>query len=178
MKIYLLRHTRVNIPQGICYGQTDVGVADTFAEEAAAAKKRLQGISFAKIYSSPLSRCARLANEFADAREIVFDERLLELNFGDWEGKSWNHIYENEAGGKAWFSDYENTPCPNGESYSDMLARVHRFIADLPQTNGNVLIVTHAGVVRAFRVLLHGWSVKKAFDKAVAYGQVTVVAKN
>lgn len=177
MNIYLLRHTRVGIPPGICYGQSDVPVADTFMSEVITIKNRLGGIQFDKIMSSPLSRCAILAEEFADADDIILDDRLKELNFGDWEGKSWNHIYENEDGGKNWFSDYENTPCPNGESYGDMLTRAKSFIDDLPKTDGNILIVTHAGIVRAFRVLLQNWSVKKAFDRPISYGQITIIRK-
>lgn len=176
MKLYLVRHTRVDIPAGICYGQADVAVADTFMEESVAVRKKLRGIYFDKVYSSPLLRCAHLAEELADdANNIIYDHRLKELNFGDWEGNSWNHIYENLPGGKEWFADYENLPCPNGESYAGLLHRVRQFIADLPETEGNVLIITHAGVVRAFRIILENWPVKKAFDEPVGYGQVTVI---
>lgn len=174
MKLYLVRHTRVAVPSGICYGQSDVALAGTFHEEAAIIVKKLHDIRFEKVYSSPLSRCTLLSEKLAD--DISFDNRLKELHFGDWEMKAWDAIFDTEEG-KEWFADYVNQPCPNGESYNNMLSRVRQFIADLPDTDGNVLIVTHAGIVRAFRVILENWSVKKAFDKPVAYGQVTIVEK-
>lgn len=174
MTLYLVRHPRVSIASGICYGQSDVALSEQFEEEVAAILKRLSGIEFERVYSSPLSRCARLAEKISNRTQ--FDDRLMELDFGDWEGETWDAIFESEEG-KKWFDDYRNYPCPNGESYNDMLARVRRFIAELPQSGGNVLIVTHAGVVRAFRVLLQDWPVKKAFGKPVEYGQVTVIEK-
>lgn len=174
MKLYLVRHTRVALPSGICYGQSDVALAETFSDEAAIIVKKLQDIRFEKVYSSSLSRCAHLSEQLAN--DISFDNRLKELNFGDWEMIPWEAIFDTEEG-KEWFADYVNQRCPNGESYADMLARISQFITDLPDTDGNVLIVTHAGIVRAFRIILENWSVKKAFDKPVAYGQVTIVEK-
>ena len=174
MKLYLVRHTRVDMPQDICYGQTDVGLAETFPQEAEAVARKLSDIRFEHAFCSPLSRCVHLASKLTDT--IQMDERLKELNFGDFENLSWGAIFESEAGQK-WFADYLNEACPNGESYNDMLIRVQQFIADLPKTDGNILVVTHAGVVRAFRVLLKNWTVKKAFEKPIAYGQITVIGK-
>ena len=172
MKLYLVRHTRVDMPPNVCYGQTDVELAETYPQEADAVAEKLSDIRFEKAYSSPMSRCVKLAAQLNNPFQI--DDRLKELNFGDFENQSWNTIFELEAGEK-WFADYLNEACPNGESYNDLLNRVRRFIEDLPETNSNILVVTHAGVVRAFRVLLKNWSVKKAFEKPIAYGQITII---
>ncbi len=172
MTFYLVRHPRVSIASGICYGQSDVPLSERFEEEAAAILKKLSGIEFERVYCSPLSRCARLAEKISS--RTLFDDRLMELNFGDWEGQPWNTIFESEEG-KKWFDDYLTRRCPNGESYNDMLARVRQFIAGLPDIRGNLLIVTHAGVVRAFRVILENRSVEKVFEKSIAYGQITVI---
>lgn len=174
MKLYLVRHTRVNVPQGICYGQTDVPLADSFDNEAAAVVEQLSGVRFDAAFSSPLSRCVKLAA--LTHQPFQLDERIKELNFGHWEGKSWNAIFESETG-KKWFADYLNERCPQGESYRDMLQRVEDFISDLPQTNGNILVVTHAGVIHAFRVLLHKWTPEKSFDNPVTYGQIVIFAQ-
>ena len=172
MKIYLLRHTLVDVPSGICYGQTDVLLADTFENELAIIKNTLSNVTFEKVYSSPLTRCMRLAKKFSC--NIISDARLMELNFGDWENKSWNEIFDCEKG-KRWFSNYLEEVCPNGESSQMLQDRIQNFIDDLPKTNGNILIVTHAGPIRIFRMILEGWSTKKAFDTPIAYGQVTVI---
>ena len=61
MVVYLIRHTSVDVPQGVCYGQTDVPLNPTFEEEAAQTSARLKGLQFDKVYMSPLTRCVRLA---------------------------------------------------------------------------------------------------------------------
>lgn len=172
MKIYLLRHTRVDVPSGICYGQTDVSLAETFENELAIIKNTLLYVTFEKVYSSPLRRCMRLAKEFSD--EIISDARLMELNFGDWENKSWEEIFDCEKG-KRWFSNYLEEVCPNGESSQMLQNRVQNFIDELPKINGNILIVAHSGAIRMFRMILEGWSTKRAFDTPIAYGQVSVI---
>lgn len=57
MVIYFMRHTAVDVPQGVCYGQTDVPLKPTFEMEATQTAAHLQGLSFDKVYTSPLTRC-------------------------------------------------------------------------------------------------------------------------
>lgn len=174
MTLYLLRHTRVDVPQGICYGQSDVPLAESFPEEAAAVVKKLSEIRFDRVYSSPLSRCMLLAEKISNA--ILEDDRLKELNFGDWEGKTWDSIYESEEG-KHWFADYENIACPQGESFRMMIDRVSHFIGDLPPDMENLLIVTHAGIIRSFLTILKGFSIDKAFNTPVDYGEISIISQ-
>ena len=61
MKLYLIRHTSVDVPQGTCYGQSNVPLKSSFEDEAEIVKKNLDGIAFDAVYSSPLSRCRKLA---------------------------------------------------------------------------------------------------------------------
>lgn len=61
MRLVLIRHTSVAVPRGICYGQTDVPLADSFPDEATMVKQRLSRYHFDCVYSSPLSRCVKLA---------------------------------------------------------------------------------------------------------------------
>lgn len=77
MVVYLIRHTSVDVPQGVCYGQTDVPLNPTFEEEAAQTSARLKGLQFDKVYMSPLTRCVRpppsavtrMANEMTVSRK-------------------------------------------------------------------------------------------------------------
>ena len=84
MQVTLIRHTRVNVPKDILYGQLDVGLADSFPQEAEAYRQQLPR-DFDAVFSSPLTRCKRLA-ETLEYTAIEFDERLMEYNFGNWEG--------------------------------------------------------------------------------------------
>ena len=96
MEIYLVRHTKVAVPPGIVYGHTDVSLSDSFEEEAAVVRKKVEGICFDAVWSSPLSRCVRLAN-YCGFRNIQTDDRLKELNFGEWELKI-GYMFAHRAG--------------------------------------------------------------------------------
>ena len=62
MTITLIRHTSVNVPSGICYGQSDVDVSGNFEFEAPIVKDKLASNRFDAVYSSPLQRCEKLAS--------------------------------------------------------------------------------------------------------------------
>ena len=64
MKLYLVRHTKVDCPTGVCYGQSEIDVNGTFEVEKNILTEKLQNIEFEKIYSSPLKRCSILAEAF------------------------------------------------------------------------------------------------------------------
>ena len=93
MKVYLVRHTSVDVAPGTCYGQTDVPLRASFQEEAEVCKKALQdtGMRFSRIYTSPLSRCTRLA-AYCGFPEAERDERLKEMNMGEWEMQRFEEI--------------------------------------------------------------------------------------
>ena len=173
MNLYLVRHTRVDVPQGFCYGFTDVPLAETFISESDEVIRKLQGISFDTIFSSPLTRCAQLANRIADGNEINFDERLKEMNFGSWEGKLWDDIYPT-AEAKDFFEDFVRNPANNGECFSDVISRVKSFIDEISSKSehNDVLIVTHGGPIRAFYSIINGTNPASIFDLQVDYGEV------
>lgn len=79
MKIVLIRHTSVDVAQGVCYGHTDVALAPTFAEEARAVADKLRGYKFDRVYTSPLSRCVKLA-EACGYPDAIRDRRLKEID--------------------------------------------------------------------------------------------------
>lgn len=62
-EIIVVRHTSVDVPQGVCYGGTDVGLQATFPEEAALVAAKLADIIPDLVLSSPLSRATKLARE-------------------------------------------------------------------------------------------------------------------
>ena len=93
MVIYFMRHTAVDVPQGVCYGQTDVPLKPTFEMEATQTAAHLQGLSFDKVYTSPLTRCVRLAT-FCGYPDAERDDRLKELNLPSVTQEYWNLISE------------------------------------------------------------------------------------
>ena len=169
MNLYFIRHTSVNVPQGMCYGQTDVTLNDTFEEEAQRVKEQLSNIPLDKVYSSPLTRCKRLANFCITDLPIAYDDRIKELNFGDWEMKQWGDIdYQ------VWEDGWIDAIIPNGESFQIMFHRVSEFIEELRlQKYEHVAIFTHGGVCSCSNVYFNILPIDKAFELKVNYGSIT-----
>ena len=174
MEIFLIRHTQVDIEKGVCYGQKDVELAQSYAQEFQQVKKQLDGESFDMVYSSPLKRCKQLAMDL-DLGQVVYDERLKELNFGDWEGKAWDDIADPAF--PLWMDDFVNRKCTNGESFAILNQRVLAFWNELKTTtHTRVAVITHGGVIRTIQALLKGINLEDAFQETPAqFGEVIKV---
>lgn len=167
MKIYLVRHTSVDVPQGMCYGQTDVSLKNTFEEEAQVVKNKINQIQADAVFSSPLSRCTRLAN-FCNYDRAHLDMRLKELNFGDWEGQQWDDIDMS-----VWKQDWINPPAPNGESFMEMYCRVASFLDDLKTKSfKSVIIFAHGGVISCAKVYFGRCDIEQTFEQMPQYGEI------
>ncbi len=171
MKLTLVRHTSVQCKPNICYGQTDVDVARTFVEEAEKVSLQLGGCVFDAVFSSPLQRCTKLASHCGFSQPKL-DNRLMELNFGDWEGIPWDEISDPNLDN--WYADWVNVPTTNGESFAEQVERVRDFLGELKSGGyDEVLAFAHAGVIRAVAILLGVIDIQKAFsDYSVDYGEI------
>lgn len=172
MEIVLIRHTTPNIKKGICYGQSDIDVADSFLDEAEKILKKTTDLDYDIVYSSPLKRCKKLARKINSS--IITDDRLKELNFGDWELKSWDDIYKEDLNN--WMNNFVEVPTKNGESYIDLHKRSTDFINEISKLPyKRVIIVTHAGVIRSIWSYIHNIPLKNSFELKVNYGEILTV---
>ncbi len=172
MEIYLVRHTTPNIEKGICYGQSDLGITDSFLSEVEKIHEQIPIKEISKVYSSPLQRCKLLAKTFK--KEITFDNRLKELNFGDWELQPWDAIHSNVL--DPWMKDFVNIQVPNGESYVMLQQRILNFYNSLELiSEEKIIIVTHAGPMRALLSNIRQIDLKDSFAIKIAYGEVIVI---
>jgi len=175
MKIHLLRHTRPDIPEGICYGQSDVDVLPSFREEREKVIQNLEGINIDLVFSSPLQRCLKLARTIvSNPDDVLVDERLKELHFGKWEKEAWSEIEQTAYAGK-WFDNFINVPAPDGESFEMLMRRVQDFIKDLQKRNQckECLIVCHKGVIIAFKSIVDQEVIsKELFKLEIGFGEV------
>jgi len=172
MGIYLVRHTTPNIEKGICYGQSDLGITDSFATEVEKIHTQIPIEKISKIYSSPLQRCKLLAKTFN--KEIIYDDRLKELNFGDWELQPWDAIHSKEL--DPWMNDFVNVKVPNGESYVMLQDRMLDFYDSLTKTPEEIIVVvTHAGPIRALLSYFRQIDLKDSFSIKIAYGDVILI---
>jgi len=168
MKITLIRHTRVAVPAGVCYGVTDVDVAPTFEQEATVVRDGLRGLSFDVVYTSPLQRCWKLAR-FCGFPEAVADERLRELNFGTWEGQRWEAIRDPHL--QEWYDNWLNQRAGGAESFLDHYNRVADFLDELRgQAHRHVCLFTHGGTIRAACIHVGLFTFNRAFSHEVDYG--------
>ncbi|HMP94845.1 MAG TPA: histidine phosphatase family protein, partial [Phnomibacter sp.] len=110
--LYLIRHTSLHIAPGICYGQSNIPLANSFGQEAAAVLAQLPAHIPFTIISSPLQRCTALAQYLAQATHAPWhtDTRLLELHFGQWEMQAWDNLPRHQT--QPWMDDFVHTAPP------------------------------------------------------------------
>jgi probable phosphoglycerate mutase len=157
LKLALLRHgpTGWNA-QGRIQGHTDIPLSD---EGLAQMRGLLLPASFdqARVFVSP-SRRARQTAEALGLRDAVWDPRLMEQNWGTWEGLSRADILARDgedaflrAGLALAFRP------PGGESTAELHERVASFLKDRAREDGDAIAVAHLGVLRAAYTLATGW---------------------
>ena len=145
MIIDLIRHTKPDVAEGICYGQTDLPLVSTHPEEFAEIAK-LTLPDYDLVVSSPLQRCALLADT-VNGKTRRHDARIMEYNFGDWELLPWQDFKSQQA--QDWMNNFVDQPAPNGDSITSMQNRVLEFWHELLVSgHENVAVVTHSGVQR------------------------------
>lgn len=174
MELYLIRHTAPDIAAGICYGQSDVDVAQSFPAELEQVRNKLAHVIPARIYSSPLQRCSKLAEALA-LGEVRHDARLKELDFGDWELKRWNDIPRGLV--DVWAEDHVMQAPPKGESFHALYLRAKHFLHEV-STNPSeqtVLVFTHAGVIRALLSEALNLQLTDTFRLQIDYSGVTQI---
>jgi alpha-ribazole phosphatase len=173
MDVYLIRHTRPRIESGLCYGQLEVPLAPTCAEDCAAVAARLPSVE--AVWTSPLARCRTLAETIGTRVGVapVVDGRLRELGFGQWEGRRWETI----AGGEmeSWGADYWNVAPPGGEAYRELYERVGQVLAEIFACDARrVAVVTHAGPIRAALVQCLRLDPRRYPQVALDYGGINL----
>lgn len=170
MQVTLVRHTRVAVPRGTCYGWSDVPCAATFEEEAARTRKLLEGKTFDKVYTSPLSRARKLATH-CGWPEAECDDRLKEMFMGEWEMRRYDEI--DDPALQEWYDDYMNKPTKGGESLPMLYARVSQFLDELRQKPyERVCIFSHAGVLVCAGIYGGLFGSENAFAHQVDYGGI------
>ncbi|MEO0464408.1 MAG: histidine phosphatase family protein [Pseudomonadota bacterium] len=147
MALIFLRHAEPLIGPGVCYGQLDVETWDLSEPELSEIIGTLPQ-SLVRIDTSPLSRCAVLAERLAERLNlpVQIDPRLLEIDFGRWEGCAWDDIPRDQI--DAWAADVTGAKPHGGESVDEMTARVRSYLDECLCDQADILAVAHMGVVR------------------------------
>ncbi|KIO78056.1 hypothetical protein TH53_05525 [Pedobacter lusitanus] len=168
MEIYLIRHTTPLIKKGLVYGRMDVPLAASFSAEKEHILEQIPAV-LDIVYSSPSFRCKVLAAEISPVYQM--NTALYELNFGDWEGDTWDKVDRAEC--ETWMNDFVNLAPPNGETMLGMQQRVMAFWTELlQQPYQQVAIVTHGGVIRIILANQQNIALKDSFNLKIAMGEV------
>ena len=178
MNFFFLRHTSLNIGKDIFYGQTDIDVSQNFQKELKnikiKLKKEIGNLDKIKIFSSTLKRCVKLAQGIS--KDVFFDEKLKELDLGDWEMKPKKKISKELI--KEWEDNLMTFKIPNGESNQDFLKRLKKFLDEIKKQNEDVLIVSHAGSINGMMSVLTGQpfdKLLKNYWEKIDYGSLSLV---
>ena len=148
MKIYLTRHSKtVWNEEKRLQGRLDSPLTNKGIENAYSLKEYIKDMKFDYVFSSPILRAYTTAKILFDERNIIQDERLVEMNFGEFEGKKISEIINNsdKLYYQLWHEPHLFTRIPQGESYDEVIGRVNSFLNDLKQypNQSNIFIVTH-----------------------------------
>lgn len=181
MQLYLIRHPEPLIGKGVCYGVSDIPAKpEALAECLANICPQLTALDNITIYSSPLKRCATLASallETLPTSPLVICPELAELNFGHWEGLSWDTIYATDAIGlNAWARQAMTYSPGDGESLMQLHQRVmHWFVRICEHKSKKAIVVTHGGPLRVL-LSMHKNSPEAVLNtKAPPWGSLSVI---
>ncbi|MDB5944775.1 MAG: hypothetical protein JWQ13_4341 [Ramlibacter sp.] len=156
MKLWLVRHALPLVEAGVCYGSTDMA-ADVQATLQAAAALSTELPERLAVASSPQRRCVQLADALHAARPDLpwrGDARLAEMDFGCWEGVRWSEIGQAEM--QRWAADFSDHRFGGRESVAQFVTRVGAALEDTRNAGRDALWISHAGVIRAARLLASG----------------------
>lgn len=170
MNIYLIRHPKPDIGEGICYGEMDLPPVKEHLQEVIEYVQEKLPLESLIAYSSPLQR-ARLVAEGLDLPHTLVPA-IAEMGFGEWEGQHWGNLPKDEL--TAWGSDFMNYADHGGESVAGFLKRVTGFIDDtLLSQNRDAVLFTHAGVIRSFLHYTGDVSIERGNHLELNYGSIT-----
>ena len=153
MRLWLLRHARVLLPPGLCYGASDVAADADLTGAAAMAIAPLLPAGLA-VRVSDLGRAQQLARALraqrADLGEMRTDARLREMDFGTWELQAWDAVPKSAFDG--WMADFGAHRFGGAEQVDGLIGRVADALDETRAAvgpNGEALWITHAGVIRS-----------------------------
>lgn len=187
-RLVLVRHGQALDVDGRCIGHTDVPLSP----EGAAAIRQLVarrtgspsigGGETAFVFSSDLARARESARLVAEAIGVgvTTDARLREMNFGEWDGRRWRDIEAADGAHlHSWMERWVEASTPQGETLGDVARRAAAWLAEHIMTPAGewrtVIVVAHAGWIRAAVSQLTGPSLAKIFDIPIDHAHATII---
>ena len=149
-QLILLRHGKTDYPNRYI-GSRDVPLSPQGSVQIKALKDAVRGRKIDRIVASPMLRCKQTCELLFTDNNIVYEDDLREIDFGRWEGMTFQEIAENDPALVDQWANWSLDFCfPEGESIDHFVKRVAKagqLLAGLKEEN--VMIVCHGGVIRA-----------------------------
>lgn len=180
-RIVLVRHAQpTDDVLGRCYGALDVGLSARGRRQARLLARTLAPVALAALYTSPSRRALDTATAVAAAHGLapVIDERLRELDFGDFEGRSYDEIERRQPEiYRQWMATPTLVQFPGGESYSDLRIRTLAALEEIRTARpGEVsTVVAHAGVLRTMIASCLQMPPEATFRLDQSHGAISVI---
>ena len=158
---YLIRHGETNFntdPVPRVRGRIEVPLNDEGKAHAKAAGDFLANEDIGKIYYSTIDRAKTTAELVAGQHngkvELVPDPLVIDISWGDWEGKTYKEAFGSEDGGD-YFKHPERLTMPNGESFYSVMDRLRRFLIRFWEGDEKVCtIVSHGAITNVLSLML------------------------
>ena len=133
---------------GRLQGRADLDLSERGADQAVRLARRFPAGSLATVFTSPLRRARQTADAIAAVcgAAVEVDERLIELDYGDWDGRALADIPSDAWA--AWRADPAFAP-PGGESLVAVTDRVADFCRERLAVGGAVAAVSHVSPIKA-----------------------------
>lgn len=181
MNLFLIRHTEVEGAAGRCIGQSDISLSEKGKQEIELLIEHMKPIAPKCLISSDLSRCRALAERFGEAVSMKVDVNRAwrEVNFGAWENRTWDDIQANDgAHFEAWAKDFVTVAPPEGESFLKLHSRIDAELNSIVESKAEtVMVVTHAGAIRAAVSSAIGLPLERAFSIHLNYGALVHLSR-
>ncbi|MDY0122707.1 histidine phosphatase family protein [Sulfurimonas sp.] len=176
MKVTLIRHAEVDERYKNCYnGHIDIGLSKNGKIKAEELAKKLDTIEFDAVFCSDLRRAKETLQPSLHLKNAIFTDKLREKSWGKHEGLGFDEIL---AEGEVEYIDFlQWINSLDGEPHEEYAKRVEEFFFKfLPSLEKeNILVVTHAGVIRVLLSIINKIELEEAFAIKVENGSLTRV---
>jgi len=175
--LLLMRHGEVEGgSKGRFLGATDLPLSKEGRKQARAVAAQIEQMKPGVCYCSPLKRTLETARIVAPHIETKIEPDLCEVDFGEWEGKTFEEISKSSPEHVKRWTEFDGFAFPGGEAIGGFVDRIQRAVRKMAAEQSEVVLaVTHGGVIRMAMCQLLGLSPKNYLIFNVGSASLTTI---
>lgn len=171
--VLFIRHAETDMAGTFC-GHSNPPINASGRQQIQKLLCALDGEEVECIFTSDLERAASTARALADSLGVpcITKRNLREINFGRWEGLTWQKIQELDVTyARRWTESYPNLPAPGGESFANFKTRVIAEVTEIFNSSDRrqAAVLTHGGVMRVVLQAMCGLAENEAWELTKLY---------